>query len=190
MVEDGPGRGAVTRVLMELRQGDAGSQGRLLRLVHGELRRLAGAQMARQPRGHTLQPTALVHEAWIRLMSGESAGWDDRRHFLRAAARAMRSILVDHARAQSARKRGGDVARVTLRETVHGVVEPGDEVVAVHEALRRLEEIDAQKGLLVELRYFAGLSVEETARAMGVTERTVYRLWDRARAWLYREMAS
>ncbi len=184
----GPRAGEVTEILAELQHGREGAADDLFRAVYGELRRLAGGYMAGQRASHTLQPTALVNEACLKLLGGAGSRWEDRSHFLHAAARAMRQILVDHARTRGARKRGGDAVRVTLHETTHGTRDPGVEVLAVHEAMRTLESVDPRKATVVELRYFAGLDIEETARVMGVNERTVRRLWDRARAWLYREM--
>jgi len=183
-----PPAGDVTEILAELQSGREGAADELFRAVYGELRRLAGGYMAGQRASHTLQPTALVNEACLKLLGGAGSRWEDRSHFFHAAARAMRQILVDHARMKGARKRGGDAVRVTLRETTHGTVDPGVEVLAVHEAMRTLEEVDPRKAAVVELRYFAGLDIEETARVMNVNERTVRRLWDRARAWLYKEM--
>ncbi len=183
-----PRGGEVTEILAELSSGREGAADELFGAVYGELRRLAGGYMAGQRASHTLQPTALVNEACLKLLGGAGSRWEDRSHFLHAAARAMRQILVDHARMRGARKRGGDAVRVTLRETTHGTEDPGVEVLAVHEAMRTLEEVDPRKATVVELRYFAGLDIEETAQVMGVNERTVRRLWDRARAWLYKEM--
>jgi RNA polymerase sigma factor (TIGR02999 family) len=180
-------QGEVTRALHELNAGRADAGEELFRLVYGELRRLAAAQMAGQPPGHTLQPTALVHEAYMKLLGGEGA-FADRAHFLNAAARAMRSILVDHARARGRQKRGGEAARIEFHESIHGALDAHDEILSVHEALRKLEEIDPRRARVVELRYFGGLTFEETARLLEIPERTVYRLWDLARAWLYREI--
>ncbi len=179
--------GDITLLLSELQGGRFGAREDLFQAVYAELRRLAGVQMADERRGHTLQPTALVHEAFLRLV-GEGAPWKDRAHFLNTAARAMRHILVDYARTRLAKKRGGGAARVTLADT-DGALDPGDEVIMVHDALGTLEGIDEDKARVVELRYFAGLTVEETARVMDVTERTVYRLWERARVWLLRAMS-
>jgi RNA polymerase sigma factor (TIGR02999 family) len=179
----------VTEVLAEVREGTPGAQEQLFRLVYGELRRLADAKMRDQPNDHTLTPTALVSEAYLKLLGKTGSSWDDRAHFFRSAARAMRSILVDFARSRKSLKRGGKRARITLDEERHSAKDPAQEVIAVHEALEKLEAIDPQRGRVVELRFFGGLSVEETADVMGVTERTVYRDWDQARAWLYREMS-
>jgi RNA polymerase sigma factor (TIGR02999 family) len=179
----------VTEVLAEIREGSPGAQEQLFRLVCGELRRLADAKMRDQPRDHTLTPTALVSEAYLKLLGKTESSWDDRNHFFRSAARAMRSILVDFARSRSSLKRGGGRARITLDEERHPANDSASEVIAVHEALEKLEVIDPQRSRVVELRFFGGLSVEETAEVLGVTDRTVYRDWDQARAWLYLEMS-
>jgi RNA polymerase sigma-70 factor (ECF subfamily) len=180
-------RGEVTMLLAAVRDGDAGAKDRLFEVVYAELRRRAAALMARQPARHTLQPTALVHEAYLRLSGGEGE-WRDRGHFYATAAAAMRCILVDHARALGAAKRGGGGLRVTLdAESLAG--KGGDEeVLAVHDALARLAETDPDQARIVELRYFGGLEFAEIAGALDVPERTVYRRWDRARAWLWREL--
>jgi len=180
-------QGDVTRAIEELNAGRVEAREDLFRLVYGELRRLAGAQMAGQPKDHTLQPTALVHEVYLKLLGGE-AGFADRAHFLNAAARAMRSILVDHARTRGRQKRGGGAEKVAFHESIHGSLAPHDEVLAVHEAMAKLEAIDPRRARVVDLRYFGGLTFEETARLLEIPERTVYRLWDLARAWLYREI--
>jgi RNA polymerase sigma factor (TIGR02999 family) len=179
----------VTEVLADLRQGTAGSREELFRLVYGELHRLAGAQMRREAPGHTLTPTALVHEAYLRLL-GTTPDWKDRSHFLATAARAMRSILVDHARSRMALKRGGDRKRVTIEADAHAGGRPWEDVIAVHEALRRLEQVDAESAAVVELRFFGGLGFGDVARVRGVSERSVHRYWEFARMWLYREIAS
>jgi RNA polymerase sigma factor (TIGR02999 family) len=190
MVDEPPARGRVTEVLQSLREGAEGAGEELIRLLYGELHRLADAQMRGQPRGHTLQPTALVHEAFLRLLGGQRADWNDRAHFLAAAARAMRSVLVDFARSRKAEKRGGGRSRITLGDAVARWEDPAEEVLAVHDALARLEAVDPRQSRLVELRFFAGLEFEEAASVLGVSRATVFRLWDAARAWLYREIAS
>ena len=181
-----PGR--VTEVLAELKKGAAGAEEELFDVVYSELHRLAAAQMRRQPSGHTLQPTALVNEAYLRLMGAPDPSWNDRAHFLTAAARAMRSILVDFARRRGAQKRGGGQKKITLDEKAHAGRQTTEEIIAVHEALKKLEEIDAQGARIVELRFFGGLTVEEAAKVLGVSEPTVYRSWEHARSWLFREM--
>ncbi len=181
--------GEVTRLLGQLQNGREGAEAKLYGLVYDELRRIAGRCMRSQPDNHTLQPTALVHEAYLKLLGGAESGFTDRAHFLNAAARAMRCILVDHARARRALKRGGGSTHVTFNEDLHGDTESVEKVIAVHDALEKLEQVDPQKGRLVELRYFGGLPFDEIAKVMALPERTMYRLWDRARAWLFAEMA-
>ena len=182
--------GEVTQILSELRAGRDGAEARLFEAVYGELRRIASACMRGEQKQHTLQPTALVHEAYLRLLGKDGAAFADRKHFLSAAARAMRHVLVDHGRARRALKRGGAGARVTLNEDLHGDTDSVERVLAVHDALEKLEREDAVLGRLVELRYFGGLQFDEIAGVMEISERSVYRLWDRARAWLFVEMSS
>lgn len=182
--------GRVTRILEEVSRGSVEAREELLRLVYEELHRLADRSMRGQRPGHTLQPTALVNEAYLRLMGGAEIAWQNRAHFLGTAARAMRSILVDMARARAAKKRGGQEVRITFQEEIHGRRDTAAEgVLAIHEALAKLETVDPRKAELIELRFFAGLSVEETARVLDTSKRTVERLWELARAWLYREIA-
>jgi len=178
----------VTQVLEEVREGKAGAREELLQLIYDELHRMADRSMRDQPAGHTLQPTALVNEAYLRLMGGEEIAWESRAHFLGTAARAMRSILVDMARARAARKRGGGDVRITFKADLHGRSDAAESVLAVHEALAKLEEVDPRKAEVVQLRFFAGLDVDETARVLDTSKRTVERLWTLARAWLYREI--
>jgi RNA polymerase sigma factor (TIGR02999 family) len=158
-------------------------------LVYQELRRLAGAYMRRESPGQTLQATALVHEAYLRL-AGEGRPWNDRRHFVGIAARAMRQILVERARARGALKRWGDLDRASLRESLVGAAAPDHMLPALDEALERLELLDPEQARIVELRFFAGLTVEETADAMGLSPATLKRRWSLARAWLFRELSS
>jgi RNA polymerase sigma factor (TIGR02999 family) len=176
----------VTAILDEMRRGTPGASAELFRVVYTELRGLADAAMRRQPPGHTLQPTALVHETYLRLVGDGVRPWEDRAQFFGSAAKAMRSILVDFARARGAEKRGGRPPAPLDSEPAA----PADdeEVIAVHEALARLERVAPELGNIVELRFFGGLTVAECAVALNVTERTVYRMWNQARAWLYREI--
>ncbi len=171
----------VTRLLAAIQQGDPRAGEELLPLVYRELQQLARAKMAREQPGHTLQATALVHEAWMRL--GEQR-FENRAHFFGAAAEAMRRILVESARRKHAARRGSGQARLDVDEIEIAAPLPDDELLAVHEALDRLDAHDAQKAELVKLRYFAGLSIEETATALGISERTAKRHWTYARAWL------
>jgi RNA polymerase sigma-70 factor (ECF subfamily) len=182
--------GPVTEILASLRAGRAGAEEELFQAVYAELRRLAQSQMNHQGPGHTLQPTALVHEAYLRLAGNEDAGWNDRAHFLAAAARAMRSILVDHYRRGSAARRGGGRERVPLHTDIQEAPGPDIDLVALNEALERLEEASPERSRIVELRYFAGLTNEEAAKVLGVDERTAYRMWEFSRTWLSREMSA
>jgi RNA polymerase sigma factor (TIGR02999 family) len=181
-------RGDVSQLLAEYRGGDRGALDRLIPLVHAELRRIAARSLRAERRDHTLQPTALVSEAYLRLVEQQNASWQDRAHFLACASRIMRNILVDHARAHRADKRGGGQLRVTLGEEALQTEGPKADFVALDAALDRLAERDEQTSRIVELRYFGGLSNEETAEALGVSERTVKRGWALARAWLRREL--
>ena len=167
----------------------------LVPLVYAELKRIASRQLRRERPEHTLAPTALVHELYLRLIDQRGATWENRIHFFSLAARLMRRILVDHARSRNADKRGGLITRVSLEETLEGGW-PGPEdtdpavasVLAIDEALERLTQLDQDQGRIVELRFFAGLSVEETAHVLKRSPRTVKREWRLARAWLYREL--
>jgi RNA polymerase sigma factor (TIGR02999 family) len=182
--------GNVTRVLEALSRGEPLATEELLPLVYDELRRLAGQQMARESAGHTLQPTALVHEAFLRLVGDRDRDeWDSRGHFFVAAAEAMRRILIENARRKNASKRGGNMPRRELREE-DAVLDPDDShmLLALDEALTRLAAVDAELAQLVQLRYFTGLTIEETARVMNVSPRTTKRNWAYARAWLRRAM--
>jgi RNA polymerase sigma factor (TIGR02999 family) len=157
-------------------------------LVYNELRRLAAAYMRRERPGQTLQATALVHEAYLRL-AGAGTPWTDKRHFVGIAARSMRQILVERARARGAQKRWAGLDRVTMTDALAVAADPGGMMPALDEALTRLEAIDAEQARLVELRYFAGLSIEETAEALALSPATVKRRWALARAWLFRELS-
>ncbi len=181
-----PTQGEITQILAELRGADKETAlGRLLPLVYGELRTLARAHLRHERRDHTLQATALVHEAYLRMLGGQDAPWNDRAHFFRAAAEAMRRILIEHARKRGRIKRGGDHVRVRISGVHLGTEQDPDEILALDEAIQRLDERDSRIADVVRLRFFAGLSVEETAKALEVSERTVKREWSFARAWLY-----
>lgn len=178
----------VTQILQEAKAGDPSTSEKLLPLIYDELRQLAASRMAGERADHTLQATALVHEAYMRLVGKDEkteAHWDGRGHFFAAAAEAMRRILIDSARSKQADKRGGDQVRKTWNESRMGTASKPDEVLAVDEALTKLTEEDPE---LVSLRYFAGMTVPETAAALGVSTSTVDRQWAVARAWLYREI--
>jgi RNA polymerase sigma factor (TIGR02999 family) len=161
----------------------------LFTLVYAELRRIAAREMRRERPGRTLQTTALVHEAYLRLLKDASLSFESRAHFLGIAARAMREILIEHARGRGARKRGGGAVRLTLDDATAAVAAPDVDVLALDEALQRLARLDERHARVVELRYFGGLSVEETAAALDLSPATVKRAWTLARAWLYRELA-
>lgn len=177
--------GEVTRIL-SLPEGmdRAEALNRLLPVVYDELRAIARARLRGERPGHTLQTTSLVHEAYLRLVGGDAPPWSGRAHFFHAAAEAMRRILIEHARSRSRLKRGGDRVRVDLEEAPGAEGPDPDEVLAVDQAIRRLEEVDDRAADVVRLRYFAGLSVEETAKALDLSERTVMREWAYAKAWL------
>ena len=184
-----PSPGAVTELLRAWSDGDEGALERLTPLVEAELRRLARTYMRRERRGHTLQTTALVNEAFLRLIDARSVGWQDRAHFIGIAARLMRRVLVDHARARAYRKRGGGVQRVTLDERLIGSAEPAWlNLIALDRALEGLAAVDARKSRVIELRFFGGLSVEETAEVLHVSPDTVKRDWRLAKLWLLREL--
>lgn len=182
-------RGEATRLLERLAAGERSDADRLLELIYGELRQLAGAQLVRERAGHTLQPTALVHEAWLRLIDQQRVAWQGRGHFLGIAAQAMRRILVDHARGKRRAKRGGAWRRVQLEEGALTEAGDGLDLLALEDALERLAQLSERQARVVELRFFGGLSSEESAELLGVTRRTVERDWRFARAWLYEELA-
>lgn len=172
-----------TTLLDAARQGDPQAFRALYEMVYEELRRLAGK--LRQGRGaDTLNTTALVHEAFVRLVPYEAAGWENRCHFFRTAAQAMRFVLVDYARKRKAAKRGGHLVAVTFNEHVHAATVQAEGVLALHEALKQLETLDPRQAQIVECRYFAGLTIEDTAQALGISVATVKRDWRSARAWL------
>lgn len=179
--------GQLTGLLRAWNRGDHQALDRLVPLVQRELRQLAAAHLRRERPDHTLQPTALVHEVYLRLVGASDVSWQDRSHFFGIAARLMRQILVDHARRRRAAKRGGLATRVTLDDDV--AVERNLDVEALDEALARLAELDPRQGRVVELRFFGGLGVEETAEVLRISPTTVKREWRTARAWLYRELA-
>jgi RNA polymerase sigma factor (TIGR02999 family) len=178
----------VTRILDEIEQGDPKAAERLLPLVYQELRKLAAFRMAHEAPGQTLQPTALVHEAWLRLAGGQAQVWDSRAHFFAAAAEAMRRILIDNARRRKALRHGGGHARVDLEGVEITAPAADDQLLAIDEALAKLSAVDPQKAELVKLRYFIGMTIEESARALRISEATAKRWWEYARAWLYAEI--
>jgi RNA polymerase sigma factor (TIGR02999 family) len=178
----------ITRILSAMEQGDPKVADELLPLVYEELRKLAAARMARENPGHTLQPTALVHEAWLRLVGDENVRWDGRAHFFGAAAEAMRRILIDRARRRNASRHGGDQQRVDLQAVEIAAPDDDDELLAVNEALEKFAAQDRLKAELVKLRYFAGLTIEEAAQVLRISEPTAKRYWTFAKAWLHREI--
>ena len=178
----------VTQLLVAWGSGDRGALDRLMPLVHNELRRLARRYMSRERPGHTLQTMALVNEAYLRLVDQENMRWENRAHFFGIAARLMRQILVEHARSRQAAKRGGAQVRLSLSKVDRIAFRPDVNLIALDEALGRLEAIDPQKSRIIELRYFGGLGIEETAEVIGVSPATVKRDWSMARAWLRREI--
>ena len=183
------GPGEITVLLAKIREGSSEAESALIPLVYDELRRLARRHLRRERPNHTLQTTALVHEAYLRLIACEQAGLADRTHFFALSATLMRRILVDHARTRRAEKRGGDIRNVALEQGLQiGSEENWDHILAVHEALTRLAEIDPRQAKVVELRFFAGMEHDEIAQALGVSDRTVKRDWRFAQAWLYSHM--
>jgi RNA polymerase sigma factor (TIGR02999 family) len=180
----------VTRILSQIEEGDPQAAAQLLTLVYDELHRLAAQRMAHEDAGHTLQPTALVHEAYVRLVDVQQVQrWNNRGHFFAAAAEAMRRILVENARRKRARMRGGDREKVDLNVVEPAAPRISEDVLALNEALEKLEKQDHVKAELVKLRYFAGLTMEQAAEAIGVSPATAHRYWNYARAWLHQEMA-
>lgn len=182
-----PGR-EVTQLLAEWRNGDRAALDQLMPLVYSELRNLAKRYMSRERTGHTLQTAALVNEAYLRLIDQQKVDWQNRTHFFAIAAQIMRHLLVDHARSRQYAKRGGGAIQVSLNEELAVAEEKSVDLLALDQALTRLAEIDERKSRIVELRYFAGLSAEETAEALGLSEITIKREWLKAKAWLFREL--
>lgn len=179
----------ITELLTQIRQGRRQAADELLPIVYEELRKLARARMAREQPGQTLQATALVHEAYLRLVADADPRWENRAHFFAAAAEAMRRILVERARRKSRVKHGGGQLRASLNESAAARAADAVDVVAVDQALSRLEQLDEQMAQLVTLRYFGGLEVDEAAAVMNLSPRSVNRLWTAARAWLQTELA-
>jgi RNA polymerase sigma-70 factor (ECF subfamily) len=184
----GPSQDEITQLLVAWGKGDRAALDRLMPIVHAELRRLAHGSMRREPAGHILQTSALVNEAYLKLVNERAVCWQDRAHFFAVAAQMMRRILVDFARARNAAKRGGGAIRVSLDEAAAASEQRAADLVALDEALERLARIDERRSRVTEYRYFAGLSVEETATVLGVSPDTVVRDWRLARAWLRREL--
>jgi RNA polymerase sigma factor (TIGR02999 family) len=177
-----------TRILQAAQQGDPNAAADLLPLVYEELRRLAASKLAREAAGQTLQPTALVHEAWLRLIGDEDKHWDGRAHFFAAAAEAMRRILIDRARRKHSQRHGGGRERVDIRESDCATPDEDDQLLAVNDALDKLAQHHKAEAELVKLRYFVGMTNDEAAQALGISPRTAKYYWTHARAWIYREI--
>jgi RNA polymerase sigma-70 factor (ECF subfamily) len=175
----------ITQLLIEVTNRNSAAVDVLLPLIYDELRKLAGNYLRRERSDHTLEPTALVHEAYLRMVDQTQVNWQNRAHFFGVAAQMMRRILIDHARAHNAEKRGQDFQKLSLDENIDKSVERSSELIALDDALRSLAELDEQKGRIVELRFFGGLSIDETAEVLGVSAPTVKRQWRMAKAWLY-----
>ena len=178
----------ITQLLLDWRQGEKEAFDKLIPTVYEELRRLAHSYMRRERKGHTLQTTALVNEAYLRLLDCSRVNWRDRAHFLAITARLMRRVLVDYARAHRSRKRGGSMERISLEEFKIASAGADPDLVEIDEALRSLALVDVRKSSVVELRFFGGMTAEETAEALGVSPDTVLRDWKIAKAWLAREL--
>ena len=189
MPQETAGKERLTRLLLEWSDGDEDSRDEMLPLVYGELRRLATSYLFRERRGHTLRPTELVHEAYLRLVDQRQVNWKNRAQFVGLAAVMMRRILVNHARERAAAKRGGDVQKVPL-SVADAQGAPHDiDVIALHDALNRLDAIDARKSRIVELKFFGGLTTDEIAQVLQISPATIERDWSFARAWLYDAIA-
>jgi RNA polymerase sigma factor (TIGR02999 family) len=180
----------ITQMLIEMTDGNTEAVNQILPHIYGELRKLASSYLRRERSNHTLQPTALVNEAYLKLVDQKKVVWQNRAHFFGIAAQVMRRILLDHARKHTAEKRGGDAELLPIEEEILIVShEKSAELIALDEALENLAKIDEQKARIVELRYFGGLSIEETAEVMGVSVPTINRQWRMAKAWLYGQVA-
>lgn len=186
--EDPPGK--ITRLLREIREGDSGAFDRLMPLVYDELRQIARRQLRGERSDHTLDTSALTHEVYLKLVGESEVDWENRAHFFVLAARAMRQILIDHARKRNAQKRGGNWTRTTLSSRNLRVEVQMGELIDLDEGLRRLHEIDERASRVVELRFFGGMTEDEVAEVLDVSTRTVQRDWRKARAWLYKEVYS
>ena len=178
----------MTQILQSIEQGDPKAADELLPLVYGELRKLAGAKMAGEAPNQTLQPTALVHEAWLRLVGNGEAKFANRSHFFAVAAEAMRRILIDKARHKRAVRHGGDQQRVDLEDLEIAAFGDDDEILAVHDAIDKLAAHNKVEAEVVKLRYFVGMTIDETAQVLGISVRTADSYWAHARAWLFREI--
>lgn len=182
--------GEITLILQRIDRGEEQPAERLLPLVYGELRRLAAARMSHEPANHTLQPTALVHEAWLRLGADQQPDWKSRAQFFAAAAEAMRRILIDSARRRLAQRRGGRLEHLNIDDVDVAIAVGDQRVLKLNESLERFAVDEPEKAELVKLRYFAGLTLDEAARALGIAEPTARRWWAYARAWLLKDMGA
>lgn len=178
----------VTLILQAIERGEKHSSEELIPLVYEELRRLAAVRLAAEPPGQTLQPTALVHEAWVRLIGGQAQTWENRGHFFAAAAEAMRRIMIERARRKSRIRHGGGQERVNIENIDIANALPDDKILLVDEALERLKKEDSETAQIVTLKFFGGLNNEEIAKVTGRSERTIRRQWDYAKAWLFKCM--
>ena len=183
-----PNAGEVTALLLRWQDGDRGALDRLLPLVYDQLHRLADRQLRRERPGHTLQPTAVVHETYLKLVDQRRANWQSRAQFFAVAASMMRRVLVDHARGRRAAKRGGLMPHIAIEDAEAGVDPKGVDLIDLDDALAKLEKLDADQARIVELRFFGGLTVEETAEVVSSSPATVKRDWHSAKAWLFREL--
>ncbi len=180
----------VTRILTAIEQGDAKASEELLPLVYYELRRMAAHKMSSEPAGHTLQPTALVHEAWLQLVDTPNQSWQNRAHFFGAAAEAMRRILIARARRKGRQRRGSGAAHLDVDEIEIASPAPDDQLLALNDALDRFAVLEPQQAELVKLRYFVGMKIPEAAEVLGISEATAKRWWAYARAWLFNEIST
>ena len=180
----------VTLILDKVSRGDSAAAEELLPLVYDELRKIAAGRMAHEAAGQTLQATALVHEAWLRMVGDGARTWENRAHFFGAASEAMRRILIENARRKSRLKRGGDQQRIELDEVNLAAATPDDKLLLIDEALEQLKATDEEKSRIVVMKFFGGLTNQEVAQTLGVTERTVERQWAYAKAWMFRQIQS
>ena len=180
----------VTRILTAIERGDAKSTDELMPVVYNELRRMAAHKMANEPAGHTLQPTALVHEAWLKLVAPPAQSWQNRAHFFGAAAEAMRRILIARARRKNRQRRGSGTAHLDVDEIEIASPAPDDQLLALNDALDRFAKLEPQQAELVKLRYFVGMKIPEAAEILGISEATAKRWWAYARAWLFNEIST
>ncbi|QQS35949.1 MAG: sigma-70 family RNA polymerase sigma factor [Ignavibacteriales bacterium] len=178
----------ITKLLNDYSNGNKLVLAEILPLVYNELRRISSKYLREEHRNHTLQTTELVHEAYLKLIGDENISWESRAHFFGIAAQSMRQILVDHARKRNSKKRGDGEQKISLDDSPTLLVESDEQIIALDDALKKLEAIDSRSGKIVEMRFFSGLSIEETAKALNISTSTAKRDWNFAKAWLYREI--